>query len=100
MQNSTVVFQLNFSNNIKFCAPKPARTPSYTRTDITDDFSETEIFQVQELQAGDESQEYETPNERAANRKVGEREVTTVKNLKSITSVIKDFGSVTECMLL
>ncbi len=63
----------------------------YTRTDITDDFSETEIFQVQELQAGDESQEYETPNERAANRKVGEREVTTVKNLKSITSVIKDF---------
>ncbi|MBP6431408.1 MAG: restriction endonuclease [Ferruginibacter sp.] len=53
----------------------------YTRTDITDDFSETEIFQVQELQ-----EEYETPN-----KKVGEREVTTVKNLKSITSVIKDF---------
>jgi hypothetical protein len=53
----------------------------YTRTDIADDFSETEIFQVQELQ-----EEYETPN-----KKVGEREVTTVKNLKSITSVIKDF---------
>jgi hypothetical protein len=53
----------------------------YTRTDILDNFSETEIFQVQELQ-----EEYETPN-----KKVGEREVTTVKNLKSITSVIKDF---------
>lgn len=53
----------------------------YTRTDISDDFSETEIFQVQELQ-----EENEVPN-----KKVGEREVTTVKNLKSITSVIKDF---------
>ena len=53
----------------------------YTRTDLTDDVSETEIYQVQELQ-----EEYETPN-----KKVGEREVTTVKNLKSITSVIKDF---------
>ena len=53
----------------------------YTRTDITDDLSKTEIFQVQELQDG-----YET-----LNKKVGEREVTTVKELKSITSVIKDF---------
>jgi len=53
----------------------------YTRTDVSDDLSETEIFQVEELQ-----EEYETPN-----KKVGEREVTTVKNLKSITSVIKDF---------
>jgi Restriction endonuclease EcoRV len=53
----------------------------YTRTDMSDDLAETEIFQVQELQ-----EDYETPN-----RKVGEREVTTVKNLKSITSVIKDF---------
>ncbi len=53
----------------------------YTRTDLSDDVSETEIYQVQELQ-----EEYETPN-----KKVGEREVTTVKNLKSITSVIKDF---------
>lgn len=53
----------------------------YTRTDISNDFSETEIFQVKEL-----LEEYETPN-----KKVGEREVTTVKNLKSITSVIKDF---------
>ncbi|WP_373514492.1 type II restriction endonuclease [Persicitalea sp.] len=53
----------------------------YTRTDMSDDASETEIFQVQELQ-----EDYDTPN-----TKVGEREVTTVKNLKSITSVIKDF---------
>ncbi len=54
----------------------------YTRTDINaDDASDTEIYQVEELE-----EEYET-----ANKKVGERKVTTVKNLKSITSVIKDF---------
>jgi hypothetical protein len=53
----------------------------YTRTDVTDDLSETEIFQVKELQ-----EEYETPN-----KKIGNRKVTTVNNLKSITSVIKDF---------
>lgn len=53
----------------------------YTRTDLTEDLAETEIFQVKELQ-----EEYETPIE-----KVGERAVTTVKNLTSITSVIKDF---------
>lgn len=53
----------------------------YTRTDVSKDLSETEIYQVEDLQ-----EEYETPN-----KKVGEREVTTVKNLKSITSVIKDF---------
>ena len=53
----------------------------YTRTDVSEDLSETEIYQVEDLQ-----EEYETPN-----KKVGEREVTTVKNLKSITSVIKDF---------
>lgn len=53
----------------------------YIRTDESEDLSETEIYQVQELQ-----EEYETPI-----KKVGEREVTTVKNLKSITSVIKDF---------
>ena len=53
----------------------------YTRTDISEDFSETEIFQVQELEADEE----------IPNKKVGEREVTTVENLKSITSVIKDF---------
>ncbi|MDR0755113.1 MAG: EcoRV family type II restriction endonuclease [Prevotellaceae bacterium] len=51
----------------------------YTRTDL--DVSETEIYSVHELQ-----EEYETPI-----KKVGEREVTTVKYLKSITSVIKDF---------
>ncbi|MCX8491472.1 MAG: hypothetical protein ORN54_10425 [Cyclobacteriaceae bacterium] len=53
----------------------------YTRTDISEDISETEIYQVQDLQ-----EEYETPN-----KKVGQRKVTTVKHLKSITSVIKDF---------
>jgi len=54
----------------------------YTRTNMNaDDVSDTEIFQVQELQ-----EKYEAPN-----KKVGEREVTTVKKLKSITSVIKDF---------
>ncbi len=53
----------------------------YSRTVASEDFPETEIFQVKELQ-----EEYDTPN-----KKVGERKVTTVKNLKSITSVIKDF---------
>lgn len=54
----------------------------YTRTDINaDEPTDTEIYQVQELQ-----EEYESPD-----KKVGEREVTTVNNLKSITSVIKDF---------
>ena len=51
----------------------------YTRTDL--DVSETEIYNVRELQ-----EEYETPI-----KKVGERELTTINNLKSITSVIKDF---------
>lgn len=53
----------------------------YSRTVASEDFPETDIYQVEELQ-----EEYDTPNKR-----VGEREVTTVKNLKSITSVIKDF---------
>ncbi len=53
----------------------------YSRTELSEAFPETEIFQVEELQEG-----YETPNQ-----KVGVREVTTVDNLKSITSVIKDF---------
>jgi hypothetical protein len=53
----------------------------YSRTAASEDFPETEIYQVNEI-----SEEYETPN-----KKVGEREVTTVKNLKSIVSVIKDF---------
>jgi len=53
----------------------------YSRTVASEDFPETDIYQVEELQ-----EEHDTPN-----KKVGEREVTTVKNLKSITSVIKDF---------
>jgi Restriction endonuclease EcoRV len=53
----------------------------YTRTDLTNDLDDTEIYMVEDLQ-----EEYES-----AAKKVGEREVTTVKNLKSITSVIKDF---------
>ena len=53
----------------------------YTRTDLIEDASETEIYQVQDLE-----EQFDTPT-----KKVGEREVTTVKNLKSITSVIKDF---------
>lgn len=53
----------------------------YTRTDLSEDVSETEIYQVNELH-----EKYDAPNE-----KVGEREVTKVENLKSITSVIKDF---------
>jgi len=53
----------------------------YTRTDVSEDLSETEIYQVQDLQ-----DEHEAPN-----KKVGQRKVTTVKHLKSITSVIKDF---------
>lgn len=54
----------------------------YTRTDIdANDLSDTEIYRVQELQV-----EHEIPT-----KKVGEREVTTVKSLKSISSVIKDF---------
>jgi Restriction endonuclease EcoRV len=53
----------------------------YTRTDVSEDFAETEIFRVQELQ-----EKNDTPP-----LKIGERKVTSVKNLKSITSVIKDF---------
>ena len=53
----------------------------YTRIDFEDDLAETEIFQVKELEEkyGD------------ANDPIGEREVTKIENLKSITSVIKDF---------
>lgn len=53
----------------------------YTRIDFNDDIEETEIYQVQEL-----IEESEQPK-----KKIGKRKVTTVKNLKSITSVIKDF---------
>lgn len=52
----------------------------YTRADF-DDLAETEIFQVNELE-----EEYGNGND-----PIGEREVTKVENLKSITSVIKDF---------
>lgn len=53
----------------------------YSRTTASKDFPETDIYQVEELQEEDD-----TPN-----KKVGERAVTTVKKLKSITSIIKDF---------
>jgi hypothetical protein len=53
----------------------------YTRIDFDDDLSETEIFQVNELE-----EEYGNPID-----PIGEREVTEFKSLKSITSVIKDF---------
>lgn len=52
----------------------------YTRTDFADE-SGSEIYQVQEIY-----EDNEIPNP-----KVGVRDVTTVDNLKSITSVIKDF---------
>lgn len=54
----------------------------YTRTDLKEDVSETEIYQVKEFQEEQYNQSV---------KKVGERAVTTVENLKSITSVIKDF---------
>lgn len=53
----------------------------YTRTDFTEELSETKIYNVREL-----SEEIEIKSEN-----VGTRKVTTVNNLKSITSVIKDF---------
>ena len=53
----------------------------YSRTVASEEFPETDIFQVKELQ-----EEYDNPG-----KKVGEREVTTVQNLLAITSVIKDF---------
>src|SRR3989344_9646252 len=53
----------------------------YTRIDFAEDIAQMEIYQVQELQERHEKQ----PG------KVGSREITTVKNLKSITSVVKDF---------
>jgi Restriction endonuclease EcoRV len=52
----------------------------YTRADF-DELAETEVFQVNELE-----DEYGNGND-----PIGEREVTKVENLKSITSVIKDF---------
>lgn len=52
----------------------------YTRTDCNS-INETEIIQVREL-----SEKHETSIER-----IGERKVTILENLKSITSVISDF---------
>lgn len=53
----------------------------YTRIDF-DELADTEVFQVNELE-----EEYGNPPKDI----IGEREVTRVQNLKSITSVIKDF---------
>ncbi|MEI9917627.1 MAG: type II restriction endonuclease [Bacteroidota bacterium] len=53
----------------------------YSRTMASEDFPETDIYQVKELEDG------HTPKV----EKVGQRKVTTVQNLKSIVSVIKDF---------
>ena len=53
----------------------------YTREDFEDDLADTEVYQVQELQ-----EEYGESND-----PIKDREVTNVANLKSITSVIKDF---------
>ncbi len=53
----------------------------YTRVDFDDDLAETEIFQVNELE-----KKYGKGND-----PIAEREVTKIENLKSITSVIKDF---------
>lgn len=53
----------------------------YTREDFEDDLADTEIYQVQELQ-----EEYGANHD-----PIKDRQVTNVANLKSITSVIKDF---------
>ncbi len=53
----------------------------YTRVDFDDDLAETEIFQVRELE-----EQYGSGND-----PIGERQVTKIDNLKSITSIIKDF---------
>lgn len=53
----------------------------YTRADFDSDLAETEIFQVEDLST--QYGELLDP--------IGERQVTKIDNLKSITSVIKDF---------
>jgi hypothetical protein len=53
----------------------------YTREDFEDDLADTEIYQVQELQ-----EEYDGNQD-----PIKDRQTTTVSNLKSIMSVIKDF---------
>jgi hypothetical protein len=73
-RNSTKNIQFPYSHYIgHFCLGI-----IYTRADFGD-IQETEIFQVKELE------------EQYGKKKIGERQVTTVENLKSITSVIKDF---------
>ena len=53
----------------------------YTKVDFEDDLAETEIYKLKESET-----EYGKEND-----PVKDRKVTTVKNLKSITSVIKNF---------
>ncbi len=53
----------------------------YTRTDFEEDLAETEIYKVNDL----EEQYGDVPDP------IGERQVTPIDNLRSITSVIKDF---------
>jgi hypothetical protein len=53
----------------------------YTRIDFDDDLSDIEIFKVKEI----------TGNNGDQIDPIGEREITKVDNLKSITSVIKNF---------
>lgn len=53
----------------------------YTRTDFENDLAETEIYQIDELDQ----------NNVGVQDPISERQVTKVENLKSITSVIKDF---------
>lgn len=53
----------------------------YTRADFDDDLADTEIYQVNDLE-----EQYGNSID-----PIGERQVTRIENLKSITSVIKDF---------
>lgn len=53
----------------------------YSRVDFEDDLSDTELFKVNEL---DEEYGFKVDP-------IKDRQITTVENLKSITSVIKDF---------
>ncbi len=53
----------------------------YTRVDFDNDLAETEVFQVKDLE-----ENYGNENE-----PIGERQVTKIDKLQSITSVIKDF---------
>lgn len=53
----------------------------YTRVDFDDELAETEIYQVKELEESYGS----------AVDPIGERQVTDISHLRSITSVIKDF---------